>query len=166
MNNGDGLLLRKMRMAEPGVDYEVLELAIDREIEANQFFLILAARTRDPQMRAVFKELAAEELEHKDKLELEIMKSGMVVGQRKEFESVGRVAEDDDFGVDVEMDYKDMLIIGMQKEEASFRLYVDLAGRVGDPKSRETLLAIAEQEVRHKLRFEIEYDKILKKESE
>ena len=112
-------------------------------------------------MRAVFEELAAEELEHKAKLELEIMKSGLVVEQQKDFKSVGRVVEDDDFGIDVEMDYKDMLIIGMQKEEASFRLYVDLAGRVSDPKSRETLLATAEQEVRHKLRFEIEYDDLM-----
>jgi len=63
----------------------------------------------------------------------------------------------------VDMDYKDMLIMAMQKEEASFRLYVDLAGRVTNEDAHDTLLALAEEEVKHKLRFEIEYDLLLKK---
>jgi len=61
------------------------------------------------------------------------------------------------------MDYKDMLIMAMQKEEASFRLYVDLAGRVINENTHDTLLALAEEEVKHKLRFETEYDLLLKK---
>jgi rubrerythrin len=57
-----------------------------------------------------------------------------------------------------------MLIMGMKKEETSFRLYVDLAGRVTDPGSKETLLSLAEEEVRHKLRFQMEYDNALKED--
>ena len=60
------------------------------------------------------------------------------------------------------MDYKDMLLMGIQKEEAAFRFYVGLAAKVTDEDSYETLLALAEQEVKHKMRFEMEYDNILK----
>jgi rubrerythrin len=60
------------------------------------------------------------------------------------------------------MDYKDVLIIAMQKEESAFKLYVDLAGRVTNEDSKETLLALAQEEVKHKLRFEMEYENLLK----
>lgn len=61
------------------------------------------------------------------------------------------------------MDYKDLLLLGMEKEEASFRTYVNLVGQSQDEQSREVLLALAEEEVKHKLRFETEYDMLLRK---
>ena len=66
-------------------------------------------------------------------------------------------------GPELDMDYKDMLMLAMEKEEAAFRTYVNLLPNVQDQESREVLLAIAEEEVKHKLRFEIEYDMLLKK---
>ncbi|MHC4620812.1 MAG: rubrerythrin, partial [Planctomycetota bacterium] len=59
-------------------------------------------------------------------------------------------------------DYKDMLLLGIEKEEASFRTYVNLLMSVRDEESREVLLALAEEEVKHKLRFEMEYDMLQK----
>ncbi len=150
------------RMAEFDSDDEILELAIAREEDANQFYMILAERVTSAEMRKVFEDLAKEELEHKAKLELEVIKTGRVVTatEKPELETKG---DTETLGPDVDMDYKDMLIMGMQKEEASFRLYVDLAGRVINEDARETLLALAEEEVKHKLRFETEYDLLLKK---
>ena len=60
------------------------------------------------------------------------------------------------------MDYKDLLLLAMEKEEASYRTYISLVPSVHDPASREILLAIAEEEIKHKYRFEIEYDMLLK----
>lgn len=142
-------------------DVEILELAISREEDANKFFLKIAARVKNPEMRKVFEDLAAEELEHKAKLELEIMKTGRVVTASERLE----LEEEADNEVALEMldvDYKDMLLMGMQKEEISFRLYVDLAARVTDKSSHDTLLALAQEEVKHKMRFEMEYDSLMK----
>ena len=50
----------------------------------------------------------------------------------------------------------------MEKDEASFRTYVNLVANAGDEQTQELLLALAEEEVRHKLRFETEYDVLLK----
>ncbi len=138
-------------------DDEILELAVAREVDANRFYLALAARVQDPHIREVFEVLASEELEHKAKLELEIMKAGRVVNTSDA--PLGLQEGLPDYTpLEFDIDYKDILLMGMQKEEASFRLYVDLAGRVSDVNSKEVLLAIAQEEVKHKLRFQTEFD--------
>lgn len=149
-------------MAEFETVEEILELAIAREEDAHIFLMALAARMVNPEMRKVFQELATEELEHKVRLELEIIKTGRVVtdSKRKLYFETNDYAED--VGSEIDMDYKDMLTMAMQKEESSFRLYVDLASRVTNEDAYETLLALAEEEVRHKMRFEMEYNNILK----
>jgi len=148
-------------MVEFESDEEILELAIAREEDANKFYLALAARAQADEMRKVFEDLAGEELEHKAKLELEVIKSGRVVTATEELD----IGDERAIGItesDIDMDYKDMLIMAMQKEESSFRLYVDLAARVTSEDARETLLALAEEEVKHKLRFETEYEMLQK----
>lgn len=141
---------------------EVLEYAISREVDANRFYLVLAERVDKPEMRKVFEDLAEEELEHKAKLELEVMKIGKTVAV-EEMRGL-RTDEETVFGgPELDMDYKDMLMLAMEKEEASFRTYVNLVPNAQDEESREVLLAIAEEEVKHKLRFEVEYDMLLKK---
>ena len=149
-------------MAEFETVEEILELAVAREEDAHIFLMALAARMVNPEMRKVFEELAAEELEHKARLELEIIKTGRVVtdSKKKLYFETNDYAED--VGSEIDMDYKDMLTMAMQKEESSFRLYVDLASRVTNEDAYEILLALAEEEVRHKMRFEMEYDNILK----
>ena len=137
---------------------EVLELAISREEDANRFYRILATKAKDPAMRKVLEGLADEELTHKATLELEMMKLGYVVQPlARENDD-----EDDDFRdkPEIEMSYADMLVMAIEKEEASYRLYVDLIGRVTNEAWRETLMALAEQEVKHKIRFELEYDNL------
>ena len=152
-------------MAAAYPDAEILEFAISREVEAYHFFLALAKRVSTPEMRKVFEDLAKEELEHKAKLELEVMKTGKTVEVALK---PGRPASEyilADDEAQLDMDYKDMLLLGIEKEEAAFRTYVNLLANVDDEESREVLLAIAEQEVKHKLRFETEYDLLLKKAS-
>ena len=148
-------------MSEVGSDIEIWEFAIAREIEAVHFYRILAKRTKSPETRKAFEDLAEEELEHKAKLELEVIKMGKTIVEQKpsDFEID---YDKENVGPELDMDYKDMLLLGIEKEEASFRTYVTLIGTVHDQESREALLAIAEEEVKHKLRFELEYDMLLK----
>ena len=150
-------------MEEPDDYYEVLELAIAKEIEAYNFYLALADRVEDRQMRKAFKDLAKEELEHKAKLELEVMKTGRTLAVERKLLRPEREYILSDNESPLDMDYKDMLLLGIEKEEAAFRTYVNLVASVLDEESREVLLAIAEEEVKHKLRFETEYDLLLKK---
>ena len=144
-------------------EQEILEFAISREVEAYHFYQVLAGRVDSPQIRKVFEDLAEEELEHKAKLELEVTKAGRTLAVE-----LGPARPESDYIISndpaqLDADYKDMLLLGMEKEEASFRTYVTLLASVHDEGSRETLLALAEEEVKHKLRFETEYDMLLKK---
>jgi rubrerythrin len=138
---------------------DVLDFAIDREIEANQFYADLAKKMKRPAMREVFEGFAKEELGHKAKLET--LKRGRKV-------QVGRPVSDlrmADYIVDVEatadMTYEDALVLAMKKEKAAFRLYLDLAAQVESKDQKTLFLALAEEEARHKLRFEIEYDEFV-----
>jgi len=87
----------------------ILEFAISKEIESYHFYLALARRVETAKMRDVFEELAAEELGHKARLELEIIKTGRVIPAQEEFHA----GPDSDYIVDednalLDMDYKDM----------------------------------------------------------
>jgi len=61
------------------------------------------------------------------------------------------------------MNYKELLVFAIKKEETSVRLYSDLANIVGDEESHEVLLELADEEDLHRLRVEIEYNFIKNK---
>lgn len=150
-------------MEKVASDDEILEFAIAREVEAYNFYMALAERVESPEIAKVFEDLAKEELEHKAKLELEVVKTGKTLPAAQKI----TIPEHDyiisDVNSALDMDYKDVLMLGMEKEEASFRTYVNLIPSVHNEESREVLMALAEEEVKHKLRFETEYDLLLKK---
>jgi len=150
-------------MGESSSVDEVLAFAIDREIEAHQLYIDLAARTQNPVMRKVFEDFAKEELGHKAKLEA--MKESKVILPAEKVTDL-KIA---DYTADVEqgqdMDYQDILIMAMKKEKASFRLYTYLAEVVEKQAQRKLFLSLAQEEAKHKLRFEIEYDDVVLKEN-
>jgi len=141
---------------------DVLDFAIDREIEANRFYTYLARKMRVPAMREVFEAFAREELGHKAKLEA--IKQGKKIQAGKDVTDL-RIA---DYVVDVDlapdMSYPDALVLAMKKEKAAFRLYLDLANEVQSEDQKDLFLALAQEEAKHKLRFEIEYDEVVLKE--
>jgi len=142
---------------------QALDFAIGKEAEAYHFYMALADRVDNPKMRREIENLAEEELEHKAKLELEVMKLGRTVSTELKpgRSSDGYILSDREGGL-LDMDYKDLLQLAIAKEDAAFRVYVNMAGIAADEESREMLLSLAQQEVGHKLRFEAEYDALLK----
>jgi rubrerythrin len=57
------------------------------------------------------------------------------------------------------------LILAMKKEKIAFRLYNDLASASTDEPSKKLFLMLAQEEAKHKLRFEVEYDSNILKEN-
>jgi len=135
---------------------EVLDFAIKREIEAQDFYMKLADFVENPEMAKVFSDLASEELEHKAKLEAvkagEISIDGEVVG------NLGITSHVKDVEPYAKMSYVDLLVVGMKKEETSRKLYTDLATIAQKHELKDIFLKLAQEEAEHKLRFEIEYD--------
>ncbi|MHC4616698.1 MAG: ferritin family protein [Planctomycetota bacterium] len=141
---------------------EILDFAIARETAANKFYADLAERMDSPAMREVFDEFATEELGHK--MKLEAVKAGEIELKEEQVQSL----EIADYVVEEEvrsdMSYADVLVVAMRKEKASYRLYIDLAAAAEAEELTDMFLALAQEEARHKLRFEIEYDDIVLKE--
>jgi rubrerythrin len=135
------------------IDNEILEMAVVREVDSNRFYLALAARAEDSHIKKIFEKLAAEELEHKAIIELEIMKTGRVINEHETL-AVFRDEQPDYVPPKMKKNYKDIMLMGLQKEEASIQLYTDLAGMTTDAGSREIFLALAHEEAGHKERFQ------------
>lgn len=136
---------------------EILDFAIRKEEEATQLYAGLAARAKQPGMKEVFESFAAEEQGHKAKL--------LAVKQGKQLLSSQQAVMDLKIGdtlVEVaakpDMDYQEALILAMKAEKEAFKLYSQLAQAAGEPGVKDLFLGLAQEEARHKLRFEIEYD--------
>ncbi|MBN2083315.1 ferritin family protein [bacterium] len=136
---------------------DALDFAIANEIEAHDMYMDLANKVERPEMREVFQQFAKEELGHKAKLEH--VKAG---GELKPVEGKIQTLAIADYTVDIEPKdnptYQEALLIAMQAEKRAFKLYTDLAGQATDPVIVELFRGLAQEEAKHKLRFEIEYD--------
>ena len=57
-----------------------------------------------------------------------------------------------------DMDYQQALIVAMKAEKVAYKLYMDLSEASEDESMKDLFYLLAQEEAKHKLRFEIEYD--------
>ena len=139
---------------------EILVFAIEREQEAHDFYMDLAKKAERPGMDGLFTQFAREEMGHKKRLE------GIKKGVRS-FAPAKQVTDlkIGDYLVDVEptatLTYQNALILAMKKEKAAFQLYTDLASQTDDAEVKQIFEGLAQEEAKHKLRFEVEYDDMI-----
>ncbi len=135
----------------------ILETAVEKEIEAHRFYSTVAELISNEKGRYLFQQFANDEIKHRNRLELEIMKLGKVVKSR----------EDIDIDVEVEpgfnLSYEEALIMAIQKEDAAFQLYIQATISTNDLELRDVFMRLAEEEVKHKVKFEIAYNKLMVK---
>ncbi len=150
-------------MALDTVD-KILDFAIRSEEHAARFYTNLANKAGHGHMKQVFLDFAEEEQGHKAKLlAIKEGKQMLSVEQRVLDLKIGDyLVETDPFD---ELDYQKALILAMKAEKAAFKVYHDLASATDDPMLKATLLELAQEEAKHKLRFEIEYDDNVLKEN-
>jgi desulfoferrodoxin-like iron-binding protein len=138
----------------------ILEFAVSKEEESYQFYTDWARRMNNPSTRQLFEDLAREELKHKTNLQ-EIKQGDLekLLGSLSEKVMDLKIS---DYLVDIplkrDLDYQEALILAMKREKASFKLYTDLAATSEEENLRTTFLVLAQEEAKHKLRLEIEYD--------
>lgn len=152
-------------MTEYNTIDDILNFAINEEQKASDLYKSLASTSRNRVIREVFEQFSREELGHKKKLEAVKSGSSVTVSKVKVVDmKIGDYLVEVDKSRD-DLSYQESLIIAMKEEKAAFRLYSDLAGRTDDPALKDTFLMLAQEEARHKLRFEIEYDDYILKEN-
>ena len=139
---------------------EILDFAIAGEQEAHDFYMDLAKKVERPGMEGLFTQFAREELGHKAKLE-NIKKGARSFAPAKKVVDL----KIGDYLVDVDptatLTYQNALILAMKRERAAFQLYSDLAAHSEDAEVKQIFESLAQEEAKHKLRFEIEYDDMI-----
>jgi rubrerythrin len=143
---------------------EILDYAIQREQAAHDFYLDLATRAERPGMKEIFTQFAGEELGHKARLQ-SVKEGKRLLASDRKIQDL-KIA---DYAVTVDpsedLDYPQALILAMKREKSSFRMYSDLARAIDEPDLKATFLALAQEEAKHKLRFEVEYDEVVLSEN-
>ena len=139
---------------------DILDFAIAGEQEAHDFYLDLAKKVERPGMEGLFTQFAREELGHKAKLENIKKGARSFVPAKKVVDlKIG------DYLVDVDptvtLTYQNALILAMKRERAAFQLYTDLAAHAEDAEVKQIFESLAQEEAKHKLRFEVEYDDMI-----
>jgi rubrerythrin len=143
---------------------DILDFAIDQEQEAVDFYRELAAHAKTKDMQAVFEEFAHEEIKHKTRL-MDIKEKGLYQMEKAKISDL----KIGDYLVNVKpspgMSYSDALVLAMKKEKAAFKLYMNLSERAHNEEMKNIFLSLAQEESKHKLRFELEYDEFILREN-
>lgn len=136
---------------------EILDYAIGQEEETARFYTLLAGMAESDLMKRAFEGFAREEEGHKEKL-LGIKEDKSLVPAQTEILEMQVEEYLPDVKPGPDISYTEALTMAMKGEKAAFRLYSDLASTAQDEGVREILLALAQEEAKHKVRFEIEYE--------
>jgi len=143
---------------------EILDFAIHNEEEAYRFYIDLAERSSGPLAKKIFTDFAREEQGHKARLEL-VKKGGTLRPAQKRIPDLKLADYLVDTAPSPDLDYQQALILAMKKEKAAFKLYTDLAAIADDASVQEAFTTLAQEEAKHKLRFEVEYDREILREN-
>jgi rubrerythrin len=136
---------------------EIIDFAIEKEQEAVDAYTAASAMVRRSNVKAMLLDLARQEEGHKRKLQ------GIEPGrlERAHIERVPdlRIADyTDNVEISRDMDYQEVLIVAMKREEKAHNLYTALASNTSDEGLRKLFEILAQEEAHHKLALEREYD--------
>ena len=142
---------------------EIIDFAISNEQEAVDFYHDLQSKSAFETQKELLKEYEMMEKGH-----IKILQSIKSQGANSEMEI--QKIEDlsiSNYLIDVEptpnMDYQDLIILAMKREERAMKLYQDLADKSDDDKTKTIFLRLVAEEAQHKDHFEKIYeDDILK----
>lgn len=136
---------------------EIIQFAIDKEIEAFNFYTGASQNAKYSGGKELFLSLAKEEEGHRKLLEnLNVEKVS-----QKRIEKVPDL-HISDYMVEVEMNpglsYADTLRIALKREEKSLTLYNDMKDSNTDENLKKLFTLLANEEAKHKLKLEKTYD--------
>ena len=143
---------------------DILDFAMDKEQAAADFYNDLAGKMNRPQMKEIFLNFAKEEMAHKAKLKGVKDGKQLIPVEKKVLDL--KIAEHlVDAKPSSDMNYQEALILAMKAEKEAFKLYSMLADAIDDPNVKTIFSGLAQEEAKHKLRFELEYDDMVYQEN-
>lgn len=136
---------------------QILDYAIANEEKAAALYFELADSVERPGMKEAFLHFAKEEEGHKARL-LKIKEGEIPAVAEEKVANLGITEQLEEPKTAPNMTYQEALVFAMKAEKAAFTLYTKLAEMTPDTSFQRVFKSLAQEEAKHKLRFEIEYD--------
>jgi rubrerythrin len=139
----------------------ILDFAIEKEIEAAEFYTNISKEEVFSGTVEMFEEFAREERKHQQMLEDFKVKGLSASMDGYKFKWITDIKRSD-YVVDLEyrrgMGYNDILMLAMKREEKALRLYNDFLDKADSEESRTLFKVLCQEEAKHKLALETMYD--------
>jgi rubrerythrin len=142
---------------------QILEQAIRFEEQAYDFYVGAIDMVKQPHIKDTLKELAAEEIKHKEKLQ------ALVEGDTEALIGVSRQKVQDlklaeylvapSLGEDAT--FQDVLVVAMHREKSSHGFYSTMATIADDESTKKLFAFLAQEELVHKNKVETLYDEVV-----
>ena len=140
---------------------DILDFAISKEVEAEQFYLSLCEEEALSGNRALFQDFAKEERKHADLL-ASLKAGGVAEGiDDYKFKWIKDIKRSDlvvDIPYEKGMNYRDILMLAIKREEKALKLYNDLLDHAETDNPKKVFKILCQEEAKHKLALESMYD--------
>jgi rubrerythrin len=137
---------------------QVVEYAIDREVNARLLYLRIAHLSQDPELCALLEAFANQELEHQKKLARVKQRQFKMLDGDMPALDLGIADAAPEVAPYPDMSVSEALVLAMNKEKEAYRLYLQLAQGTDNSELKSLFEALANEEANHKVRMEIEFD--------
>lgn len=146
---------------------ELVNYAIEKEIEAASFYEEVAGKEMFSGSKEMFKEFAKEERKHQKMLEGILSDKGKL--SEYKFEWIPDMKRSN-YLVEMKyqqgMHYRDILMIAMKREEKALAFYNDAANENKNKDHVKIFRVLAQEEAKHKLGLEKLYDDFMAKQGD
>ena len=138
---------------------DALQIAINEEIKAYNLYKETSDKVANASTKAMLKELAAQELGHRELLES--------IVNNKNYESLGQRIPQDSPGISDFLETselhknaspQDVMIFAMKEEEKAYNFYVDMKKHHAGSELEQVFNRLAAEEKGHKRKLELEYE--------
>lgn len=136
---------------------EIVKQAAQQEDKAYKFYMDALKFVKDPASQLWLKELATEELKHKEMLQkFDVSKIKQFKPAKIQDLHITEYLVDKD--IHEIKDFQDVLIVAMKKEQKSYNFYVSMAKSSDNPEMKKLCKILAQEELKHKHKLELYYD--------
>jgi rubrerythrin len=141
---------------------DIIAYAIEKEVEAESFYLEAASQADFTGARQLFEDFAKEENKHKTMLE-KLDKNQISSFVPETVPDLKRSEYIIDMSYEKGMGFADILRLSMKREEKANKLYLDLARKTDQSDVKKLFEKLAQEESKHKYGLESMYDDYMAK---
>jgi rubrerythrin len=136
----------------------IIQMAVENEIEAYDFYTAVGEKVADSNLKAIFKSLADEEKKHRNFLQgLLAQAKPMAFDETKDYKISETV---DKPKLSMSMKPSDAIALAMKNEEEAMNMYSDLGKVSVGKEQKEMFESLARMEQGHKVKLEGMYTNI------